>query len=328
METGKRNRLWYLALIIFFSASEVNGEPLSKEAITYPDVWYRLYEWPLEIQRTTFADPDIWGDEPVLIVGKENSKDAQAVGFFSGKKRAITITRLPYPKNSKGKVNTSDLTRYTYKKTGRRMKLFDRFSENRWPHYVSEKFPEGTLELVQEYYLSGGEVGDMNHSREDDGLPAVIGNQGCEPLMVYMRFRNTKDEVVWTKTAVRYYGRHEKLVGNIDPRYCSDFFYWLSTGTGRAVMLGDQTLLLVGGIPATAAVPIRLSDGSTGKLPPNLRLLDMQAVIDAKLDLLRRYKAELDARGVDRVHIDKSPEQVSRDLAKYFFDTNKKGEAQ
>ena len=133
---------------------------------SYPDIWYRTYEWPVEVREILFADPEKWRDEPVVILGKDKARNAVAEGFFSKKRYALTGVY------KKGKW------RYHYKRDGK--PLVKRYMNGQSKDWFGE-LPNGErLDESYEYFLSGG--GIDQYPRPEDSLPAAIAGHNCEPI--------------------------------------------------------------------------------------------------------------------------------------------------
>lgn len=281
---------------------------------SYPDIWYRTYEWPVEVREILFADPAKWQDEPVVILGKDKARNVVAEGFFSKKRYALTGVY------KKGEWH------YRYKRDGK--PLVKRYMNGKSDKWLGALPNDEKLDESYEYFLSGG--GIDQYSRPKDGLPAAVADWTCEPVKIYLEKKDPAGKVIWSRAIVRYYSAGEHAVNHFDVRRCLDYRYWLTNGFYGTVyggdgtlLLGDGTALIIGGAPFTYVVRIRLEDGKPLHLPPNIKVFDQSEVIEAKLKLLKQYKQELDSKGWELTDFWikglKTPEQVSRDLAAYLF---------
>lgn len=306
-----------------------------REHPPYPDVAYRLYEAPYMVSEIglIFGNPfefegeldepsedeKIWGidGEPVVLLNHPRIGDF-IEGFFSQKR--LPIERVPHDgwyykigkennRQDKGENRIDSLRFYSnrIKTTSESYALFSFLRANmQW----RLRMPRALLAPPE--------------NAED--LPFPLGDargalSSCEPLVSFVRRINEDGSVRWSKTVARYYPPRSKPAQRTKYKECKTP-YWLNDGYGEAIGI-EQENLLVTASPRNFVIRLRWDDGEpTGPLPPFLKVLDEREVLTAKWDLLKRYKAELDRRGLTNDEVSKlhTPEGIMHDLAAYFFD--------
>lgn len=295
------------------------GELSFPRETSYPEVWSRMVDWPNVVRGMFQSDKEIWGNEPVLIIGRRDSENAIAEGFFTGARRRVFV---------KTKGNASEY----YYEDGTPMAVVVPAKDILY----GIEFAEGTqLEfLMGRNLVLASLTGPRDKKLTEEGLPYAVIARNCEPIDKTLALIDSHETILWEKAFVRYYGENEEAPPQEfeTEQECGGLkSWWLSDGAGRSVlMLQDGTALMTGDMiryhqkaQSTFVVRFRLKDGSSGVLPPKLMIIDNQDVIKAKLDLLRRYKQEMVLRNWNNDDLlaskEFSIERVYRDLARYFF---------
>lgn len=321
-----------LLLLLWEGIGTAGGLDQTRPENTYPDVWYRLYDWPIHVCDKFFSDKEIWGDEPVLILCNGNQREAVAEGFFSKKRRFISI------RDQRIRANVTE-TRYFYKNT-RRMQVRKLFPADPGLSYL--EFSDGDVLIDEE---ESGLWWAGEYSRPDrKNIHPPVRHYECQPISKSFARYNQANQFAWAKSVVRYYRKglpvppHEYGKG-----VCDGYKAWLSTGAEDNPLLLADGSLLVSGYPFTYVVRIRGKDGNSKKLPSSLKVIDRQALRNAKEDIIQRYLAEkrkshaVVSPGGDVPTVEKSydterhprlegfrefssPEQLYRMLAGYFFE--------
>lgn len=231
-----------------------------------------------------FSDKKIWGDEPVLILCNGNKSDAVAESFFSKKRRAVKRARMGNERlywywPSKKVLST----RYTYE-------------PNDAP--IKARFEDGSrLEILQDriemFWWPNTKKSGIDPNDEISSFP-LIWSGGCEPLKASLRRLDEKGNLLWEKTTTRYYRKGEVPPPNyfLDANHpgCGGYEAWLSEGADPflTLRLADNSLLTTSS-QSTYVIRINLNDGMSKSLPPNLAVLDMEAVVAAKREMVDRY---------------------------------------
>lgn len=336
--------LWLAGLVLVLSGTRASHADEEVGQQGYPDVWYRLYEWPVHVCDKFLSDKEIWGDEPVLILCNGNQREAVAEGFFSQKRHEVVREAQRVPNGAK--TGFYRKWRYRYKQNekvmekrylvpvqntgwtlvafhdGRRIE-FSEHSEMSWGIYTSSD------ELMKMGTESANILQERNESIsvERRGIGALM-DFACEPLRYSLRLLSPSGQVLWDKLAVRYYNEGEAPPPHHDGNgICGGFEAWLSEGAQRdPLLLADRTLL-VDNYPSTFVIRLRLEDGGSGALPPKLRVLDRDAVNRAKQEMVKRYLDEMmkvppagRMAGLDVVERLYGSEGLYRVLARYFFE--------
>jgi hypothetical protein len=286
-----------LVLVLFFilSATSAFAAPPQVPKGGYPDVWYRLYDWPTHPCDAFFSDEKIWGNEPVLILCNDEKRDVVAEGFFSRKRYPVTKTVVPIPNDGKGgRVNY----RYKYKHSGRLMTIRGLFSKD------------------ARRFASGVELPDGAKIKTEEGrLWFFMPYVACEPILYSVKYVG-KDGVqqIWSKSVVRYFPQGEQAP-LIDNKNCPGTArYWLSQGANPSLLLPDNTVLVTDEREGAFVVRMRLADGESKILPANLKIIDTKNVTKAKQSLFRQSDEGKKTKNRDDI-----TEDVYRGLAKYFF---------
>ncbi len=323
-------RFSLLLLLLLWAGSSTAGGAKIQAGETYPDVWYRLYDWPIHVCDMFFSDKKIWGNEPVLILCNGDKSEAIAEGFFSKKQREVRRARIGkerlYLYWPSKKVMT---TRHTYK-------LNDSGANARFED-------GGRLEVRQEriemYWGPNAKKSKFDPNDRLSSFP-LIWSSGCEPMQASLRRLDEKGKPLWEKTTTRYYRKGEVPPPNYfldsgNPG-CSGYEAWLSVGADPflTLQLADDFLLTTS-TQATYVIRINSANGMSKSLPENLAVLDMEAVIAAKREMVDRYlyslrlaeqSAKDGAEFLDRYSDLSSPEKVYRELASYFFNEKLNGD--
>jgi len=294
----------------------------SKNQPDYQDTWYRLYDVKHHVFDMFYSNEEFWKDEPVIIIVKDDFNGSHgegiAEGFFSQKKREILIS-----------TDKVDINRriYTDKKTKILLQqrviaghtAWDGSLASRGSIRLENKILQTNEALESEFLLS-----KIYEKPKDQSLDYYFGMSGlCEPILNSIKLANDANETIWQKSVVRYYLPNEELpkeatTSSLHRRYCEfDWKFFSSSGGYVTLMLADNTLL-VSDDPLTYIVRLKLEDGSTGKLPNNLKVIDSQKVIEAKKAFLPYLKT------IDLVYkqnsTDADYENALRKFAEYFFD--------
>lgn len=270
--------LWGFLLIIFAVTSAVADQqtPTTRER-NYPDVWYRTYDWPTQVCDKIFSDKKIWGDEPVLILCREGKREGIAEGFFSGKRYRISIHRV------------QGVMTYRYKHNNKPMQERGTIPPK---DFISDvKLSDGMqIKYEQEYGLGW----DRDAASDRKGISPLINPYACEPILKSLARYNREGKLVWAKSVVRYYPKGERPPPHADGEgICGGYEAWLSDGAEIQPLILADASLLVSGYPFTYVVRIRGEDGGSGALPPMLRVIDRQALRDAKEELVQRYLVKI-----------------------------------
>jgi len=292
-------------------------------ADNYPknETWYRLYDAKHHVFDMFYSNEEFWKDEPVIIIVKDdfNGSNGEGIaeGFFSQKKREILI--------STDKVNVNRRI-YTDKKTKTLLQhkviaghtAWDGSLASRGSIRLENKILQTNEALELEFLLS-----KIYEKPKDQSLDYYFGMSGsCEPILNSIKLINDTNETIWQKSIVRYYLPNEELpkeatTSSLHRRYCEfDWKFFSSSGGYITLVLADNTLL-VSDDPLTYIVRLKLEDGSTGKLPHNLKVIDSQKVIEAKKAFFPYLKT------IDLVNkrnsTDADYETALRQFAEYFF---------
>jgi len=277
-----------------------------------------------------FSDKKIWGDEPVLILCNGNKSDAVAEGFFSKKRHVVRRARM------------GNERLYLYWPSKRVMSARYTYKPNDAP--IKARFKDGSrLEVLQGHRIEMYWSPDTKKSGIDpnDGTSfPLIWSSGCEPLQASLRRIDGKGNLLWEKTTTRYYRKGEVPPPNyfLDANHpgCAGYEAWLSEGADPflTLRLADDSLLTTSS-QYTYVIRIRLKDGESRGLPPNLAVLDMEAVVAAKREMVERYlhsiriakqSAKDGPEFLARYFELANPEKVYRELASYFFNEQLNGD--
>lgn len=317
-----KHRFSLLLLLLLCTGASTAGKIPAGE--TYPDVWYRLYEWPVHVCDMFLSDKKIWGNEPVLILCNGDKSDGVAEGFFSKKRRAVKRTRV------------GNKWLYLYWPSKRAMSARYTYEPNDAPvkaHFKDGSWLEITSESRTEMHWYGIKKSGTDTNDEISSFP-LIWSEGCEPLRRSLKRLDGKGNLLWEKTTTRYYRKGEIPPPNyfLDAGHpgCRGYEAWLSEGAEPflALRLSDDTLLTTSA-QSTYVIRIRRDDGMSKSLPPNLAVLDMEAVVAAKREMVERYlhsiriakqSAKDGPEFLDRYFDFTNPEKVYRELASYFFE--------
>lgn len=318
-----KHRFFLLLLLLSWAVSSTAGGAKIHADETYPDVWYRLYDWPIHVCDMFFSDKKIWGNEPVLILCNGDKSDAIAEGFFSKKRRTVKRARL------------GNERLYLYWPTKRVMAA--RYSYNPDEAPVQARLKDGSwIEVLQDrtemYWGPAAKKSRIDPNDKIFTYPLIWSSE-CEPLQASLRRLDGKGNLLWEKTTTRYYRKGEVPPPNyfLDASHpgCGGYEAWLSEGANPflTLRLADKSLLTTSS-QSTYVIRINLNDGMSKSLPPNLAVLDMEAVVAAKREMVDRYlksirTAQQSAKdGPDyltRYFELTDPEKVYRELASYFF---------
>ncbi|MEW6589868.1 MAG: hypothetical protein AB1418_02415 [Pseudomonadota bacterium] len=317
-------------LVLLWAGSSTAGGVRTQPGEIYPDTWYRLYEWPIHVCDMFFSDRKIWGNEPVLILCNGDKSEAIAEGFFSKKRRTVRRTS----------IGAERLYLYwpskTVMATKRTYKLNDSPTNLR-------SGDGGRLEVRQErieMYWGPNETKSKFDLIDRISSFPLIWSPGCEPMQASLRRFDPKGKLLWEKTTTRYYRKGEvpppNYFLNAGNPGCGGYEAWLSVGADPylTLRLADDSVLTTSA-QATYVIRINSTNGMSKPLPPNLAVLDMEAVIAAKREMVSRYLksirvAEESARDgaefLRRYSELSNPEKVYRDLASYFFSEELNGD--
>lgn len=281
----------------------------------YPDVWYRLYDWPTNVCDMFYSDTEMWGNEPVVILckGDRYSSDfAIAEGFFSKKRRPISII-----KNKKGINGILYVDQKTKKVMNQNFQYDPRIPILNYNQNIF--LPQGILFLTKKDILFSWSS-YTNHeivSKDIADETPIITDVVCEPLVYSVQFMNHEQEIIWNKSFVRIYQMGTNLPPKIDTDKCS-YYPLLVTDGGASIflVLSDGTML-ISGYPFTYIVRIRIEDGSSKNLPPNLKIIDTKEIIKYKLKVVEEYLAEYKKK-FESIYILSDPDKIMTDIANFI----------
>jgi hypothetical protein len=267
----------------------------------YPDSWYRSFDRQGEIFDMFFSDPDVWGDEPVVILVKDKTDQVTAIGFFTGK------TEKAFRVFHDGACSVRQGYQYYYAKNKRKMTR--KYLPPQNVCSVVTSLSDGDeLATAWDMTLLKGEMekglipeekrleirADVK-SKSENSIYATIGGIGesqCEPVGTHLMKRNQSGKVVWAKSLVRYYPlKSEAPKCAVDS---NDACARCGLETIRITSDASPRLLIPGGTVLIAApeavLRIRQEDGGmpAGSIPKTMRVIDTADVIKAKLELMQQ----------------------------------------
>lgn len=283
MQTKSILSVAWLFLCLCVMCSVVAEAQESKDEVSYPNVWFRSFDrGQLQVVDAFFSDQSIWGNEPVVILSKPNASAGIAVGFFSGKRRAISSI-------AKGAACTPRLlSHYFYLRTKREMERRYMASQEPCTVHRVDLPGGGALINVRDATLSAGWIDPPL----DSLLPKDLNQIGeaetqCEPISSHWARVNGSGNVVWADSFVRLYPDHGVAPEQKNDR-CLSRRIRVESAVENVLLLPDGTALF---LTPESVIRVRNTDGTTPFSSPVLRVFPTSKVIDAKLDLIRSQVA-------------------------------------
>lgn len=247
----------------------------------YPDVWYRLYDWPTNVCDMFYTDSNVWKNEPVILLCQEEKHDgrhAVAEGYFSKKQRPVLI--IPDKKD----VNKCI---YIDEKTKKILVQKAYLGKTAWNSRM-----EAVRKIREKYYFNN-EAHDscFQWKQFDDSFHgdwSVFGISECEPIPDSIKLEDLNHTLLWEKSIIRYY-RSDDVIPTVSYKTCEYAHQITSQGGGILSLILPDNTIIVSNYPYTFVVRIKLLDGESKQLPNNLKVINYTDVLKAK----QRFKLYL-----------------------------------